>query len=122
MNIVLWIVQVLLALLFMFAGVTKFIMSADEMTQNMPSYLSLNFIYFIGVCEILGSIGLIVPWLTGIKPRLTPLAACGLLVIMLGATFTTAVQSVPMAIFPGVVGILCAFIAWGRSRGTAGNR
>lgn len=117
MNIVLWILQILLALLFMFAGVSKFLMPADEMAKNMPSFLSMGFIYFIGVCEILGSIGLIVPWLTKIKPGLTPLAAMGLVTIMVGATFVSAMGNVPQAIFPAIVGVLAAFVAWGRKGG-----
>lgn len=114
MNIVLWIVQILLALLFMLAGVSKFTMPADEMAANMPSYLSLNFIYFIGVCEILGSIGLIVPWLTRTRTRLTSLAALGLVIIMTGATFITAMGDAALAIFPAVTGVFAAFVAWGR--------
>lgn len=114
MNIILWIVQILLALLFLFAGVSKFLMSADEMTRNMPPFLSLSFIYFIGVCEILGGIGLVVPWATGIKPSLTPLAAILLFIIMIGAVFVAAMGGIAMAIFPAVAGLLLAFVAWGR--------
>lgn len=115
MNIFLWIVQILLGLLFLFAGVSKFLMPAEEMAKNMPAYLSIGFIYFIGACEVLGGIGLIVPWATGIMPKLTPLAALGLLIIMIGATVITAMG--PMAAtaaIPAIVGILCAFIAYGR--------
>lgn len=114
MNIALWIVQILLALLFMFSGVSKFLMPADEMAQNMPPFLSLGFIYFIGVCEVLGGIGLVVPWLTKIRPALTPLAAFLLFVIMIGATVITAMGQAALAIIPAVVGSLCAFVAWGR--------
>ena len=119
MNIVLWILQILLALLFVFAGASKFLMPADEMAKNMPAYLSISFIYFIGVCEILGAIGLIVPWATKIKPGLTPLAAVGLVIIMIGATVIGATSRLPDAIFPCVTGILCAFVAIGRRRQTA---
>ncbi len=116
-NIILWVIQILLALLFMLAGVSKFLMPTDEMTKDMPAFLSIGFIYFIGICEILGSIGLIVPWLVRIKPGLTPLAALGLLIIMVGATFVTAMGSVPMAIVPASVGVLAAIVAWGRKGG-----
>ena len=112
MNILLWIVQFLLALLFLFAGISKFLMPADEMAKNLPPYLSLGFIYFIGVCETLGGIGLIVPWVTKIKPWLTPLAALGLLIIMIGAVAVTGI--VGDSLFPAVAGLLCAFVAWGR--------
>lgn len=112
MNILLWIVQILLALLFVFAGISKFLMPSDEMAKNMPPYLSLNFIYFIGVCEALGGIGLILPWATKIKPWLTPLAAALLVVIMIGAVVVSPKDA--KVLIPLVVGLLCAFVAWGR--------
>jgi len=114
MNSILWIIQILLAVLFVFAGVTKFFMPADEMAKNMPTYIPIWVIYFIGICEILGGIGLVVPWFTKIKPSLTPLAATLLLVIMIGATTFTATVSVQQMIFPLIVGALCALVAWGR--------
>ena len=112
MNIVLWIFQILLALLFLFAGVSKFLMPADEMAKNIPPFMSPGFIYFIGVCEILGGIGLIVPWLTGIKRGLTPLAAALLVIIMIGAVVVGPIDA--KALIPAVTGLLCAFVAWGR--------
>jgi uncharacterized membrane protein YphA (DoxX/SURF4 family) len=118
MNIFLWIVQILLALLFTFAGVSKFLMPVDEMTKNMPAFMSLGFIYFIGVCEVLGAIGLIVPWLTKVRPGLTPLAAIGLMIIMIGATYISAIGNIPQSVFPALTGVLCGIVAWGRSRKT----
>jgi uncharacterized membrane protein len=119
MNIILWILQVLLALLFLFSGVVKFLMPADEMAKNMPSYLSLGFIYFIGVCEILGGIGLIVPWASGIMPKLTPVAAAGLVIIMIGAVVVTVPMGVANAIVPAVAGLLLIFVALGRRSSAA---
>jgi len=116
MNIVLWILQILLGLLFMFSGTMKFIMSVDQMNAQSPVALPGILIHFIGICEILGGIGLIVPWLTGIKRGLTPLAAILLVVIMLGATAISAMASIGTAIFPFIVGILLLVIARGRSR------
>jgi uncharacterized membrane protein YphA (DoxX/SURF4 family) len=116
MNIVLWILQILLGLLFVFAGTMKFVMSAEEMTQQMPVALPVWFIHFIGVCEILGGIGLVVPWLTGIKPWLTPLAASLLVVIMIGAVVISAMMGISFAILPFVVGLLLLVIARGRSK------
>ncbi len=84
------------------------------MAKNMPSYLSVNFIYFIGVCEILGGIGLIVPWATRIMPKLTPIAAAGLIIIMIGAVVVTAPMGLDNAVVPAIVGILLAMIAYGR--------
>ena len=89
MNRTLWIVQILLALLFLFAGGAKFVVPAEEMTQGMPAWLSMSFLHFVGACEVLGAIGLILPGLLHIKPGLTPLAAAGLTIIVIGATALT---------------------------------
>jgi uncharacterized membrane protein YphA (DoxX/SURF4 family) len=113
MRYALWIVQGLLALLFLFAGVMKFVMSVEEMTQQvqMPG----AFLRFIGVCEILGGLGLILPSLLRIRPGLTPLAAAGLIVIMIGATIVSVmIGGVAAAIAPFVVLLLLAFVAYGR--------
>jgi uncharacterized membrane protein YphA (DoxX/SURF4 family) len=118
MNMALWIVQALLALIFLFSGSMKFVMSVEEMTKQMP--MPGWFLHFIGVCEILGALGLILPWLTRIRPGLTPLAAAGLVIIMIGATvITLMISDIAMALVPLVVGILCAFVAYGRWRLTA---
>jgi uncharacterized membrane protein YphA (DoxX/SURF4 family) len=113
MNIALWIVQALLAALFVFSGSMKFIMSVEEMTKQMP--MPVWFLHFIGVAEILGGIGLVLPWLLRIKPMLTPLAAVGLLIIMIGAVVVTLMTpDRAMAVVPAVVGVCLAFVAWGR--------
>lgn len=120
MNIVLWIIQVLLALLFLFAGGTKLVMSIEAMrAMGSPNQILLPglLIRFIGVCEVLGAFGLILPGLFRIRPGLTPLAAAGLVIIMIGATvLTVAGGDVAPALFPLVVGILAAFVAYGRWR------
>jgi uncharacterized membrane protein YphA (DoxX/SURF4 family) len=116
MNIALWIIQGLLAALFLFAGGTKLIMPIEEMTKDMPTMPGL-FLRFIGVCEIFGALGLVLPWLTRIQPWLTPLAAAGLVIIMIGAVVITIVtMGFVMAILPLVTGILAAFVAYGRWR------
>jgi len=117
MNRTLWIVQVLLAALFLFAGGAKFLMPADQMTQGMPAWMSISFLYFIGVCEILGGIGLILPGLLHIKPGLTPLAAAGLTIIVIGATAVTVMGGmIATALVPLVAAILAAFVTYGRWR------
>jgi len=117
MNRALWIVQTLLALLFLFAGGAKFVMPVDQMLQGMPPALASGaFIHFIGVCEILGGIGLILPALLRIKPGLTPLAAAGLLIIMIGAFIVSLPQGIALAVLPLVTGVLLAFVAYGRWR------
>jgi uncharacterized membrane protein YphA (DoxX/SURF4 family) len=117
MTYALWVVQVLLALLFLFAGGMKFVMSVEEMTKQMPVPLSGWFLRFIGVAEILGGLGLILPGLLRIRPGLTPLAAAGLVIIMIGATVITLTwMGVAQALMPLVVGLLAAFVAYGRWR------
>ena len=111
----LWVVQGLLALLFLFAGGMKLILPIEEMTQQiaMPGL----FLRFIGVCEVLGGIGVILPWLTGIRPGLTPLAAAGLVIIMIGATVISfIIGGIVMALLPLITGIVAAFVAYGRWR------
>ena len=115
MNIALWIAQGLLAAIFLFAGGMKLVLPVEEMTKQLP--LPGLFLRFIAVCEVLGAIGVILPWLLGIRPGLTPLAAAGLVIIMIGATvLTLATSGIAMAPIPLVVGILAAFVAYGRWR------
>jgi uncharacterized membrane protein YphA (DoxX/SURF4 family) len=116
-GIALWIVQGLLALVFLFAGGMKLVMPLEELTTGAPVQLPGLFLRFIGVCEVLGAIGLIVPGLVRIRPGLTPLAAAGLVIIMIGATsLTMAYMNAPMALPPLVIGLLAAFVAYGRWR------
>ena len=116
MNVALWIVQILLAALFVFSGVMKFVMPIEEMTKQMPS-LPGWFLRFIGVAELLGGLGLVLPGLFRVAPHLTPLAAAGLVIIMIGATVISAlIGPIWMALMPLVVGVLAAFVAYGRWR------
>ena len=111
----LWIVQGLLALLFLFAGSMKLIVPIAMLTAQMPLPFPGPFLRFIGVAEITGAVGLILPGLLRIRPKLTPLAACGLVMIMIGATVVTlAGGQVVGALVPLVVGLLCAAVAYGR--------
>ena len=117
MNIALWVVQGLLAALFLFAGGIKLVMPIEEMMKQMPLPLPGWFLLFTGVVEVLGAVGLILPWLLRIRPGLTPLAAAGLVIVMIGAAaYTLAAGDVASALIPLVVGILCGFVAYGRWR------
>jgi len=120
MTYALWIVQGLLAALFLFAGGTKLILPLDVlMSMGSPNQIQLPgwFVRFIGVVEVLGALGLILPGLLRIRPGLTPLAAAGLVIIMIGATVLTLVaDGVAPALIPLVVGLLSAFVAYGRWR------
>jgi len=111
-NVTLWVIQGLLAALFLFAGSMKLILPIEAMAG--PVELPGWFLRFIGVAEVTGAIGLIVPWLTRIQPRLTPVAAAGLVAIMTGATVVTAIGGPAGAAVPFVVGVLAATVARGR--------
>ena len=110
---ILWGVQGLLAALFLFAGGMKLVMPIEMMKG--PVELPGLLLRFIGVCEVLGAIGLILPELLNIKRILTPLAAAGLVIIMTGATVITIIGgAVAPAVVPFVVGVFAATVAYGR--------
>jgi hypothetical protein len=113
MKYALWTVQGLLAVLFLLVGGMKLILPAEELTAQFP-FPSL-FVRFLGIAEVLGALGLILPGLLRIRPGLTPLAAAGLVVIMIGAVVVTLMtMDAMLALFPLVVGLLAAFVAYGR--------
>lgn len=111
----LWVVQGLLAVVFLFAGVTKFTMPPEQVTGTTA--LPLWVFQFIGVAEVAGALGLVLPGLTGIMPVLTTLAASGLVTIMMGATGITLIGGpASMAVVPLVVGILCGYVVYARTQ------
>jgi DoxX-like family len=112
-SALLWSVQGLLALVFLFAGGMKLVLP-PEMLKG-PIALSGLFLRFIGVCETLGAVGLILPGALRIHRALTPVAAVGLVTIMVGATVITAAgMGFAPALIPLVVGLLAASVAYGR--------
>jgi hypothetical protein len=115
MTYALWVVQGLLAAVFLFAGGMKLVLPLEKLAG--PVALPGLFVRFIGVCEVLGALGLILPGLLRIRPGLTPLAAAGLVIIMIGATvMTLVVGEITAAVLSAVVGLLAAFVAYGRWR------
>jgi uncharacterized membrane protein YphA (DoxX/SURF4 family) len=113
--VLLWVLQVLLALLFMFAGVMKFVMPVEEMTKQiaLPGW----FLHFIGASEILGAIALILPGILRLRTGLTALAATALVIIMIGATAVNLkIGQSGAALITVVVGLLLAFVAYNRRR------
>jgi hypothetical protein len=109
----LWITQGILAAVFLFAGASKLVMPAADLQGDFPVW----FMRFIGVCEVGGALGLILPGWLGIRRELTPLAAAGLVVIMIGATISTiAAGEGVLAALPFTVGCLAAFVARNRAR------
>src|SRR5579862_1830023 len=116
-NRVLWTLQGLLAALYVFTGVMKLVMPAAAMQAPGPVQLPVLFLRFIGLCELLGAIGLILPSLLRIRPALTPIAAICLAIIMIGATTVTLLGGMgAVAAMPFLAGVLDAYVAYGRSR------
>ena len=112
-NRTLWVLQGLTAALFLFAGVMKLVLPIEAMAG--PVALPGFFLRFIGVAEVLGGVGLVLPWALRIHTELTSIAAAGLVVIMIGATVLTALTgSVAAASFPFVVGLCLTSIGFGR--------
>jgi uncharacterized membrane protein YphA (DoxX/SURF4 family) len=115
LYVLLWVLQALLAMLFLFAGSMKFVMSVEEMTKQMP--MPGWFLHFIGGAEILGAIGLVLPGILRIRTGLTPLAAWALVVIMVGATaLNLHVGQRGAALTTVVIGLLLVFVALKRRR------
>lgn len=116
MIVALWIVQGLLAVIFLFTGGMKLALPIDVLTKQMP--LPGWFVRSLGVAEVLGALGLLLPGLLRIQPHLTPLAATGLVIIMIGAIVFTLVigGGGVLVLIPLVVGLLASFVAYGRWR------
>jgi hypothetical protein len=117
MSRFLWILQAFLAVVFLFAASFKLLSPADVLQQQFP--LPELLVRAIGVVETLGAVGLILPSLLRILPLLTPLAAAGLLLLMIGATLLTPALSdgqIAPAVLPFTLGVLCALVAYGRTR------
>jgi hypothetical protein len=112
-NRALWIAQGLLAVFFLFVGFSKLTASPEVLATIFP--LPAAFIRVIGVCEVLGGLGLVLPLALRIRPELTSLAAAGLTIIMVGATvvdFTFGYGAV--SLMPLVLGVITALIAYHR--------
>ena len=117
MRYALWIAQGLLALTFLFAGGSKLVMSIAAMNQGSTIQLPGLFLRFIGTCEVLGGLAMVLPGLLKIRTVLTPLAAAGLVIIMIGATWITIAEGMSLvALIPFTAGVLAGFVAYGRWR------
>ncbi|GAA2724628.1 DoxX family protein [Actinocorallia aurantiaca] len=117
MNTTLWIAQAVLAAIFGIAGVWKSIPSHRTLALQLPwvEDFSMSVVRFIAVTELAAAFGLILPAATGIAPILTPLAATGLVIVMIGAIITHTRRKEPGAVvFNAVLLLAAAFVAWGR--------
>lgn len=109
-RIVLWTIQGVLAALFIFTGGMKLVLPVAALTKDVP--LPGGFIRFIGILEVLGGLGLVLPGLLHFRPVLTPLAALGLVIIMSGAFGVSLLTGhADTAGIPVVVGVLLAVVA-----------
>jgi uncharacterized membrane protein YphA (DoxX/SURF4 family) len=116
-NVVLWILQWLLAVAFAVAGVLKSTQPKEKLAPQLPwvEDYSAGTIRFIGIVEFLAALGFVLPALTGIAPILTPLAATGIVVIMVLAIVVHARRKETPGIITNVVLlVLAAIVAWGR--------
>jgi uncharacterized membrane protein YphA (DoxX/SURF4 family) len=117
LSITLWTLQSLLAIIFVMTGAMKVLSPADVLEAQSP--LPLFVVRFVGFCELAGALGMILPGLLRIRPSLTPLAAAGLVTLMIFATILTPIMISPdpvMMLIPATVGVLAAFVGYTRLR------
>ena len=117
MSIAIWIVQGLLAAMFLMAGIMKSTQPKEKLSKNMAwvNDVSVSNVKLIGISQILAAIGLVLPQVTGILPWLTPLAAVGLVLTMIGAIILHLRRNENSAIGVNIVLLLlAAFVAYGR--------
>ena len=117
LNISLWVLQFLLAAMFLMVGIMKLSQPIEKLSESLPwaAQVPEALVRFIGLSELLGAIGLILPALLRIKPILTPVAAIGIAIVMVLATFFHISRGETGAIGMNIILILiAAFIAWGR--------
>ena len=114
LRIALWSAQIVLAIVFALAGGTKVSTPAAELTKMAPGF-PLALLRFIGIAELAGAIGIILPALTRIAPVLTPLASSGFVIVMASAGILHLVRGqVGELVVVIVLGALAYFVAWGR--------
>lgn len=117
MNVVLWILQALVALFFGMAGSAKLFLPIDRLAKRFAWMANVSpwFIRFLGVCELAGAVGLIVPEATSILPKLTPVAALCLSALMICAVvFHVVRREIPFAARTVVILALTLAITVGR--------
>ena len=115
----LWVMQVLLAFVFALAGWTKIAKTGTELRASLPWTIDVAapLVRAIGICELLGAIGLILPAATRIRPQLTPIAATGLTTVMtLAVAFHLYRGDMMIVIVPSILAVASAVVAWGRFR------
>jgi putative oxidoreductase len=117
LNVILWAAQIILAGMFIIAGIMKTTMPIDQLSASLPWTKDIPewVVRFIGASEFLGALGLLLPSLLWIKPVFTPVAALGIIAIMLMASVFHITRSEFSAVgFTLILALVAAFIAWGR--------
>jgi hypothetical protein len=117
MNIVLWSMQILAGLAFFASGMPKALQPKEKLEERSPwtKQFSPAMVKTIGALEMLGALGLILPSLTGILPWLTPLAAIGLMLLMVGAIILRIQRKeYSQLVMPAIFFVMTAFVAYGR--------
>jgi putative oxidoreductase len=117
LNIALWIVQILLFAAFIMSGFMKLSSPISQLSSSMAWTTALPeiLVRFIGLAEVLGAVGLLLPSISKIQPQLTPLAAASLsLVMLLAVIFHISRAEIAMMMPSLILGLLNAFVAWGR--------
>lgn len=117
LNVILWIAQVVLAVMFIMAGFIKTTMPIEQLSSSLPwtKDVPLWLVRFIGTSEFLGALGLILPSLLRIKPILTPFATLGIIAIMvMAAIFHVMRTEFSGVVFTVILASVAAFIGWGR--------
>ena len=117
MNVVLWILQAVLAVAFAMAGLMKLTQPKEKLLGRLPwvEDFSPATVKLIGAAELAAAVGLILPAATRIAPVLTPLAATGLVVLMVLAAIAHSRRKEPSGIaVNAVLAVLAAVVAWGR--------
>lgn len=118
MNTILWICQGLLAAAFLYSGICKTFLSEQQLIAkgqtgivNLPAFT----IHSIGISEVLGAVGLILPWYTGIYPILTPVSAiCFAVIMVLAARIHYRLKEPQNVAKNAFIFLVAVFVAWGR--------
>lgn len=117
LNIVLWVMQILLTVMLLWAGFTKLFEPIEKLSAMWPwtGQVPVAFVKFTGIVDVVGAMGLILPSLLRIKPKLTPIAAIALCVLMICAIVFHVARGEASHIGINIIFIgIAAFVAWGR--------
>jgi hypothetical protein len=109
MNVILWAIQILLAIVFLVSGIAKAFRPGEKLRAELPEFHP-GVIRLIAVAEIVGALGLVLPGVTGIDPILTPAAATGLAIVMVGAVTTHGRRRQGKAVAMNVVLLVIAVV------------